>query len=82
MTQDVSYPEECPIALEKKMYSVTFGRNVLKYQLSLLGVGMLMCAQSYKTVLDPRECSLPILQARILEWVAVSSFRESSQARV
>ena len=82
VTQDVSYPEECPIALEKKMYSVTFGRNVLKYQLSLFGVGMLMCAQSYKTVLDPRECSLPILQARILEWVAVSSFRESSQARV
>ena len=36
---------------------------------------------------DPMDCSLPgssvhgILQARILEWVAISSFRESSQPR-
>ena len=56
VTQDVSYLEECSIALEKKMYSVTFGRNVLKYQLSLFDVGMLMCAQYYKTVWDPRVC--------------------------
>ena len=77
VTQDVSYPGKCSIALEKKIYSVT-----LKYQLSLFGVGMLMCAQSYKTVWEPRECSLSIFQARILKWVAISSSKACSQARV
>ena len=41
-------------------------------------------AQSYLTFCDPMDCSLPgssvhgILQARILEWVAMSSSRGSS----
>jgi len=41
--------------------------------------------QSCLTLCDPMDCSLPgssvrgILQARILEWVAISSSRESSQ---
>ena len=45
-------------------------------------------AQSCPTLCDPMDCSLPgssvpgILQARILEWVAVSFSRESSQPRV
>ena len=40
--------------------------------------------QSCPTLCDPVDCSLPgsfvhgILQARILEWVAISSSRESS----
>ena len=44
-------------------------------------------AQSCPTLCDPMDCSLPgssihgILQARILEWVAISSFRWSSQPR-
>ena len=44
--------------------------------------------QSYPTLCDPMDCSLPgssvhgILQARILEWVAISSSRVSSQPRV
>ena len=43
--------------------------------------------QSYPTLCDPMDCSLPvssvhgILQARILEWVAMTSFRESFQPR-
>ena len=43
--------------------------------------------QSCLTLCDPRDCSLPgssvhgILQARILEWVAMLSFRDSSQPR-
>ena len=40
-----------------------------------------------QTLCDPMDCSLPgsyvhgILQARILEWVAISSFRVSFQPR-
>ena len=45
------------------------------------------CAQLYLTLCDPLDCSPPdssvhvILQARILEWVAISSPRGSSQPR-
>ena len=44
-------------------------------------------AQSCPTLSDPVDCSLPgssvheILQARVLEWVAISFSRESSQPR-
>ena len=44
-------------------------------------------AQSYQTLCDPMDCSLPgssvhgIPQARILEWVVVPFSRESSQPR-
>ena len=43
--------------------------------------------QSCLTLCDPMDCSLPgssvhgILQARILEWVAMPSSRESSKPR-
>ena len=43
-----------------------------------------VCAQSCPTLCDPVDCSPPdssvhgIFQARILEWVAISSFRASS----
>ena len=49
-----------------------------------------MCAKSlqvYLTLSDPMDCSLPgssvygILQARILDWVAISLSRESSLPR-
>ena len=46
-----------------------------------------MCAQSCPTLCDPLDCSLPdlsvcgIIQARILEWVAISSSRGSSWPR-
>ena len=46
-----------------------------------------LVAQSCLTLCDPLDCSLPgsfvhgILQARILEWVAISFFRGSSQPR-
>ena len=56
------------------------------------GVGLLrsvlcLVVQSCPTLCDPMNCSLPgssvhgILQARILEWVAMPSFRGSSQSR-
>ena len=44
-------------------------------------------AQSCLTLCDPMDCSLPgssihgIFQARVLEWVAISFFRGSSQPR-
>ena len=44
-------------------------------------------AQSCPTLCDPMECSLPgssvhgILQARVLEWVAISFSRGSSRPR-
>ena len=46
-----------------------------------------LCAQSCLTLCDPMDCSPPgsfahgIFQVRILEWVAVSYFRGSSQPR-
>jgi len=46
-----------------------------------------MCALSCLTLCDPTDCSLlgsfvhRIFQARILEWVVISSFRESSRHR-
>ena len=48
---------------------------------------MLCCAKSCLTLCNPMDCSLPgssvhcILQARILEWVAISFSRVSSQPR-
>ena len=55
---------------------------------STLSVNVLsLGAQSCPTVCDPMACSLPgssvqgILQARILEWVTMPSFRGSSQPR-
>ena len=45
-------------------------------------------AQSCPTLCDPMDCSLPgssvhgIFQARILEWVAISISRGSSQPRI
>ena len=46
-----------------------------------------LVTQSYLTLCDPMDCSLPgssvhgILKARILEWVAISSSSGSSQIR-
>ena len=48
---------------------------------------MLCCAQLCLTLCDPMDCSLPgssfhgIFQARILEWIAISFSRGSSQPR-
>ena len=48
----------------------------------------MLVAQSYLTLCDPTVCSLAgssvhgILQARILEWVAIPSSRGSSQPRI
>ena len=57
--------------------------------LEMLFCIMCVCSvvKSYPTLCDPMDCSLPgssvygISQARILEWVAISSSRESSQSR-
>ena len=61
-----------------------------RYGLIYRRVDICMCAhaQLCPTLWDPRDCSLPgssvyrIFQARILEWVATSYFRGSSQPRV
>ena len=48
---------------------------------------LVLIAQSYMTLCDPRNCSPPgssghgILQATILEWVAIPFSRGSSQCR-
>ena len=50
-------------------------------------MALCMCAQSWPTLGDPMDCSQPgssvhgILQARILEWVAMSFSRGPSQPR-
>ena len=54
--------------------------------LPMIGLNV-ACAQSCLTLWDPVTCSPPgslvhgVSQARILEWVAISSFRGSSQPR-
>ena len=50
----------------------------------MVDVVVVLITQSYTTLCDPMDRSLPgssvhgILQARILEWVAISFSRESS----
>ena len=54
---------------------------------ALQAAELVLVTQSCSTLWDPMDCSLPgsslhgILQARILEWVAISFSRESSQHR-
>ena len=61
-------------------YNTLPSRNTITYLESLV-------AQSCLTLCDPTDCSLPgssvhgIFQARVLEWVAVSFSRGSSQPR-
>ena len=63
-----------------------------KSTINLGRIGLNMCvyvgsSQSCLTLCDPKDCSLPgssvhgILQARILEWVAIPFSRGSSQPR-
>ena len=55
----------------------------------MLGIYIYICevTQSCPTLCDPMDCSLPgssvhgILQARVLEWVAISFSRASSRPR-
>ena len=54
------------------------------YKISNIVVCVCLVAQSYLTLCDPIDCSPPdltvhgILQAKILEWVAIPFCRESS----
>ena len=58
--------------------------NILKRSYKEYGV---LVSQSNPTFCDPKDCNRPgssvhgVLQARILEWVAIPSSRESSQPR-
>ena len=62
-------------------------RKILFSCLPSLGGSESDVAQSYPTLYDPMDCSLPsssvhgIFQARVLEWVAISFSRISSQIR-
>ena len=57
------------------------------WEAQLQGVCCAKSFQSYPTLCDPMDCSLPgfsvrgILQVRILKWVAVPSSKRSSQPR-
>ena len=70
--QGLPGPRDCPLtkpSMEGRSHSNSVSRTVISYS------G------------DPMDCSLPgssvpgILQERILEWVAISSSRRSSQLR-
>ena len=60
-----------------------FGRKAI----TKLLIVVVLVTQSCSTLFDPMDCSLPgsfvhrIFQARILEWVAISSSRGSSQTQ-
>ena len=60
---------------------------LLTYLNGFIGAGECMCAQPCPALCDPINCSLPdasvheIFQAKILEWVAIPSFRGSSRPR-
>ena len=69
------------------IWKYTFSHNAFR---SLYTTKLCMCAKSLQlclTLCDPMDCSQPgffvhgILQERILEWVSVSSSRESSWPR-
>ena len=59
----------------------------MEIKLRNTSIDWLIFAQSYPTLCDPVDCSLPgssvdgILQARMLEWVAISFSRGPSQPR-
>ena len=61
--------------------------NVAAQNCSYVKYNCVLVAQSCLTLCDPMDCSPPgssvhgILQARILEWVAIPFSRESSQLR-
>ena len=71
----------------------TWTRNTKYFNsfIGIIGIGMWPCmcglTQSHAILCDPMDCSLPsssvcgIFQARILEWVAISSSTRSSQPR-
>ena len=58
--------------------------NIYLGYLKSITLVVVLVSQSCLTVCDPMDCSLPgssvliILQARILEWVAILSFKGSS----
>ena len=80
---DLPDPGIKPMSLESPMLAGGFFTTSATWETQK----MCLCAQLCLTYWDPLACSLPgssvhkILQARILEWVAISSFRESSQPR-
>ena len=65
------------------IYTKFTQQNMVNHMLPIL---LYLVAQSCPTLCDPRDCSRSgsvhgILQARILEWVAMSSSRGSSHPR-
>ena len=70
----------------RRMNSALLNARLLNVWLSHWIVNEYVLAQSCPTLCDPLNYRLPasvhgISQARILEWVAISSSRESSQPR-
>ena len=67
--------------------SLEFSKLDLSYSMVFLSLSESEVAQSCPTLCDPMDCSLPgssvhrIFQARVLEWVAISFSRGSSQPR-
>ena len=67
------------VVVEKREHSCTVGRNVNRYRLyGRQYAAAAKSLQSYPTLCNPMDCSPPgfpvpgILQARTLEWVAIS----------
>ena len=66
-------------------FCISLGRGVSSLKLSIPSLCVCLVTQSFLTLCDPVDCSPPvssvheILQARILEWVAMPSSRGSSQ---
>ena len=69
------------------LFKVILFRQIEITQATAVLIFFVLFAQSCPTLCDPMDCSLPgssvhgILQARILEWVAISFSRGSSQPR-
>ena len=87
----ISSPCQIPDLTACKITTSTNISTLIHFAVKLfpLDTGVLMCpcAQSCLTLCDPMDCCPPgspvhgILQARILEWVAISSCRRSSWPR-
>ena len=86
-SQDNHFPFNWDLPYDRQTLSLSLLTPGEGYQLSSLYCRCVLVAQSCLTLCHPMDCSPPgssvhgILQARILEWVAISFSRETSQPR-
>ena len=81
------FQENMDFFLDDKLWIFLFWYNFFYFSITTLSEWVSEVAQSCPTLCDPMDCSLPcssvhgIFQTRVLEWIAISFSRGSSQPR-